>query len=162
MLVTFHNTTYSKCVTSLNLRTPKLPSIKEGEVWDKEMVLNYLRSQPHNEELSLGYLGKKAATLVLLCTARRFKDVVNLNLSSCTRNNFQYTFVLTRPSKDLHCKVHIKCNVLQSNGSRIKKFAHTMLFHTTLTKQKTLGELNFCLLPRTISSQWLQLLYPDG
>ena len=95
----FHNTTYSKCVTSLNLRTPKLPSIKEGEVWDKEMILNYLRSQPNNEDLSLGYLGKKAATLILLCTARRFKDVVNLNLSSCTRNNFQYTFVLTRPSK---------------------------------------------------------------
>ena len=95
----FHNTTYSKCVTSLNLRTPKLPSIKEGEVWDKEMVVNYLRSQPHNEKLSLSYLGKKAATLVLWCTAWRFKDVVNLNLSSCTRTNFQYTFVLTRPSK---------------------------------------------------------------
>ena len=95
----FHCSTITKYCKSLELENPRVPHIKENTVWDKEMVLDLFRKLPKNSALNINVLSKKTAVLILLCTARRLVDLVNLNLSRCVWTPYKYTFILSRPAK---------------------------------------------------------------
>ena len=55
---------------------PHLP----GVVWDINQVLNYIKTLPHNRDLTLMQLLAKTVFLLLICTTGRHVDIMAIHL----------------------------------------------------------------------------------
>ena len=89
--------------TRLRPSMPRLPGI----VWDINQVLNYIKTLPHNKDLTLMQLSAKTVFLLLICTTRRPADVMAIhtgfifkdaNRFVCQLQNLSKTYSLTNTS----------------------------------------------------------------
>ena len=51
-----------------------------GVVWDTNQVLNYIKTLPHNRDLTLMQLSAKTIFLLLICITRRHADIMAIHL----------------------------------------------------------------------------------
>ena len=89
--------------TRLRPSMPRLPGI----VWDINQVLNYIKTLPHNKDLTLMQLSAKTVFLLLICTTRRRADIMAIhtgfifkdaNRFVCQSQNLSKTYSLTNTS----------------------------------------------------------------
>ena len=145
-------------------RDPRDPHITGDYVWDLDMVLYLFRKWPNNKDLSLFDLSRKTATLIMLTSAIRQTDIVNLNLSCAYRVGRKYSFHLRRPTKTFNSKRQLKCfsekkvcpyNAIWHYISRTSKIRWThFLLVTTNTHQ--------LIAPATLSQRMKSVLSEAG
>ena len=89
-----------KVIHGVQCKNPRLPALCDKEAWDPDMVLDLFHTWPDNRQLSLMQLSQKTVTLLLLATARRQIDVVNISLTHCHCTATRFEFIIPRPTKN--------------------------------------------------------------
>ena len=58
----------------------KLPRLTREHIWDPEMILDFYRKEPENNELNFMDLSYKTAVLLLLATGKHPSEIRNMDL----------------------------------------------------------------------------------
>ena len=120
---------------------PRLPGI----VWDINQVLNYIKSLPHNRDLTLMQLSAKTVFLLLICTTRRHADVMAIHLGYIFKDANRFVCQLQVLSK-----TYSLTNTSVQNLEIVKfpndKYAHIRhCLGTCIVPSPYVGLVNGCL-----------------
>ena len=75
------------------------PKPKYAGTWDVDLVLNFFKTAPPNDKLSLIQLSRKTAMLLALVTMFRVSELAAINLSSINCSDSGLLFSLSRLRK---------------------------------------------------------------
>ena len=101
-----HSPQSNKLLSRFTRLRPSMPRLP-GVVWDINQVLNYIKTLPHNRDLTLMQLSAKTVFLLLICTTRRHADIMAIhtgyifkdaNCFVCQLQNLSKTYSLTNIS----------------------------------------------------------------
>ena len=73
-----HSPQSNKLFSGFTKLRPSMPCLP-GVVWDINQVLNYIKTLPHNRDLTLMQLSVKTVFLLLICTTRRHADIMAIH-----------------------------------------------------------------------------------
>ena len=101
------NPIFQEMFNAASQRKPLQPKLPD-DTWDPEDLLNYMLSQPDNNDLDLMTLSGKCVVLLMLASGRRKCDLLLLSIHpdylTETENNIKFT--LAGPSKGFRTKGH--------------------------------------------------------
>jgi len=87
----------SKFIKGVYRLKPQLP--RYTEIYDPDIILNYVERLPNNEQLMFEPLVKKLATLIMLLSGQRGQAMPLLRIDCMSRSKDTYTFFIPEPLK---------------------------------------------------------------